>query len=138
MTEALVIKIAEELTEYLNTQTVEGPLQAELMLVPDFDLSAIRTRRVVVTPNKLVSQCATRGDSDRTVEIAVGLIQRAKTADIRELLQRLEAIGDLLEKARLSSGRCVAIKYDPLYDVASLLQKGAFIGVCTATIRVIA
>ena len=136
---SLAIQLADEIAAYLNGATVgETALSCVRKLIPESDLTKVKTLQIISVPHSLESKIVVRGGAkDRIVRVDVGVMKRATENELEDLLGLTQAIGDLLEGHRFSGGLCVEVAYAPLYDVDIWLQQQSFLAVVSAKIRVL-
>lgn len=136
---SLVIELADQITAFLNGQTVGGvTLPCVRELIPNRNLGTVKTLCAMVVPHSLESKIIARGGlKERIVRIDIGIVKRATENEIESLLDITQQIGDLLEGRRFGNGICIEVSYAPLYDAELWLEQQSFFAVVVAKIKVV-
>lgn len=116
---ALAEAVVAELTEY----------DAELNFAPDFKLSNLATRQVVVVPMGKECKLETRSSSEIIHRIEIGVLYRAKAPDVPSLIRIVESIGAYFLRKQLLNQTCFAVTWEPIYSADDLRSKNQFTSV---------
>ena len=143
MTNATSITIGTALTEKIKT--VSGAGNAVFDLVPEFDLSQVKSLKIIIAPQSYARDnktAANRRKPDETVKINIAVMQKCSSkANIPDLLALTEKIARGIEREVISTETATAlitsVEFDPLYDAEAFRETKVFISVCTATIKVL-
>ena len=135
---AISVQIADEITALLNNREIGSvTISCTRKLIVDLKLEQAKTLQVFVVPHGLESSIIDRGLlKERTAIIDIGIMKRAAESELESLIDLAQQIGDTVEGVRLTSGRCVSISYNPIYDSGAWLQQHAFFALITAKVKV--
>jgi len=141
----LTIDIAEAVTRQLNDEqgSFSQPFVAVRHSRPSFELAELKELRVSVVPRaiSIVNLGRSLNQHDVSVDVAVQkkLSPQTQTAELDELMELLEQIGDCLRLKRLSTmptAAWVRSENSPIYSPEHLEQHNVFTSVLTITFRV--
>lgn len=122
---ALATAVAAELSEY----------EAVVNYAPDFKLSNLAVRKVVVVPMAKEHTIATRGGADTVHRIEVGLLFRAKEPDVPALMAVVEFIGTSFLGKKLLSQTCTNVSWEPIYSADDLRANNQFTSVISLSFK---
>lgn len=122
--------IANKVAQYL------ADYDAEVMYAPNFELYAMQGKKVIVLPygkkRKITSRIAYTNDC--VLHIAV--IKKCRNeAEVPELINTVQEIGNKLLKCKVDSSICVSMEWEPLYSVDDFRTNKLFIGVIQADFK---
>ena len=140
---AVVIDIAEAVTEALKAGTFSLPFEPQRLYRPDFDLAEMKDLHVSVVPRGLEMSAADRARTQDDVRIDVA-VQRKLSADSADDKAKLDALTALVEeiadflreKRRLGGAVWLRTENEPVYSVEHLGELRQFTSVLTVTYRV--
>lgn len=122
---ALAQAVVTELSEY----------DAVLNFAPDYDLSKLAVRKVVVVPMAKEHTLATRSSSQLVHRIEIGVLYRAKEPDLPTLIPISEAIGQLFIRKTIAGSVCIGVAWEPIYSADDLRSKNQFTSVIALTFK---
>jgi len=109
---------------------------AEVDLAPDYEMRNLKTARVVVLPAARGSKLASRIDKQNDFHLSVAVIKKvASLMEVEQLTVLSERIGNMLLGAKVLSGNCVTVEWEPIYSVDELREKRIFISVVKVGIK---
>ena len=137
---AVVIDIAEAVTETLKAGTFSLPFEPQRLYRPDFELAEMKELHVSVVPRGLEMSAADRALTQDDVRIDVAIQKKLESADNAELdalTALVEEIADFLrEKRQLGGAVWLRTENEPVYSVEHLGELRQFTSVLTVTYRV--
>ena len=123
-----IIKLAE---------AVASEVEGELMLAPELDLKGIREMRVIVVPAGLGVKPISRGASEDSMKIQVGVLKKCTEDEVVDLVNTVITIGRSFLDRKLAGATCTHIEYNPLYDPTHLRERRQFTGVVELTFKAV-
>ena len=123
-----IIKLAE---------AVASEVEGDLMFAPELDLKGIREMRVIVVPAGLGVKPISRGASEDSMKIQVGVLKKCTEDEVVDLVNTVITIGRSFLDRRLAGGTCTHIEYNPLYDPNHLRERRQFTGVVELTFKAV-
>lgn len=142
---SVMMQIARDVAAQVSTVPISSggeTLNAVLDVAPDFDLSQVKARKVIVTPQSYARSNSTRGGSEATAKVNVCLVEKIAVSDAELRVTVMETIASALERQSLLNGGSpyaviTAIEFDPVYDAQLLRNSHVFLSICTVTVKVI-
>ena len=139
---SVLMQIASDIAAKVSAVTLSPAIVAVVDVAPDFDLSQVKARKVIVTPQGYSRSTVTRGESTATAKVSVGLVEKIAIADVNSRIAVIEAIAEALERQSLMYGNVpyaivTDVEFDPIYDAATLRNSHVFLSICTVTVKVI-
>ena len=139
---SVLMQIASDIAAKVSAVTLTPAIVAVVDVAPDFDLSQVKARKVIVTPQGYSRSTVTRGESIATAKVSVGLVEKIAIADVNSRIAVIEAIAEALERQSLMYGNVpyaivTDVEFDPIYDAATLRNSHVFLSICTVTVKVI-
>lgn len=139
---SVLMQIASDIAAKVSAVTLTPAIVAVVDVAPDFDLSQVKARKVIVTPQGYRRSTVTRGESTATAKVSVGLVEKIAIADVNSRIAVIEAIAEALERQSLMYGNVpyaivTDVEFDPIYDAATLRNSHVFLSICTVTVKVI-
>lgn len=128
-----IVKLAEAVAAEIGA---EGG--AEVMFAPELDLKGLRERRIIVVPSELAMKPISRGCSEDSLKIQVGVLKKCTEDEIPGLIAMVEEIGRGFLDRRLAGATCMGVKYTPLYYPDHFRERRQFTGVIELTFRSVA
>ena len=140
----VAITIAEAVKEELNDQYSPATFTATRRYTPTFDLKDLTTLTVTVVPKSLEKSFMSRRDTDRRVEVDIGIQQKLdagqsqaeQLAAIDALMLIADGIDDYMENRRLTdvaAARWRGSETTVLYGPEQLQENRAFLAVVKIT-----
>ena len=123
-----IIKLAE---------AVASEVEGDLMFAPELDLKGIREMRVIVVPAGLGVKPISRGASEDSMKIQVGVLKKCTEDEVVDLVNTVITIGRSFLDRRLAGATCTHIEYNPLYDPTHLRERRQFTGVVELTFKAV-
>lgn len=123
-----IIKLAE---------AVASEVEGDLMFAPELDLKGIREMRVIVVPAGLGVKPISRGASEDTMKIQVGVLKKCTEDEVVDLVNTVITIGRSFLDRKLAGATCTHIEYNPLYDPNHLRERRQFTGVVELTFKAV-
>ena len=123
-----IIKLAEAVA-----REVEG----DLLFAPELDLKGIREMRVIVVPAGLGVKPISRGASEDSMKIQVGVLKKCTEDEVVDLVNTVITIGRSFLDRKLAGATCTHIEYNPLYDPTHLRERRQFTGVVELTFKAV-
>ena len=123
-----IIKLAE---------AVASEVEGELMCAPELDLKGIREMRVIVVPAGLGVKPISRGASEDSMKIQVGVLKKCTEDEVVDLVNTVITIGRSFLDRKLAGATCTHIEYNPLYDPTHLRERRQFTGVVELTFKAV-
>lgn len=123
-----IIKLAE---------AVASEVEGDLMFAPELDLKGIREMRVIVVPAGLGVKPISRGASEDTMKIQVGVLKKCTEDEVVDLVNTVITIGRSFLDRKLAGATCTHIEYNPLYDPTHLRERRQFTGVVELTFKAV-
>lgn len=123
-----IIKLAE---------AVASEVEGDLMFAPELDLKGIREMRVIVVPAGLGVKPISRGASEDSMKIQVGVLKKCTEDEVVDLVNTVITIGRSFLDRRLAGATCTHIEYNPLYDPNHLRERRQFTGVVELTFKAV-
>lgn len=112
--------------------TEEG---AELSIAPDFELDELTEARVLVVPVSREVVPKNRAICEVHYKIEVGVLKRAKNADVSEYVEFCESLGHGLLRQTFADCVATGVEFPTLCDADSLRNKNLYIGVAVLTLK---
>lgn len=106
---------------------------AELSYAPEIALENLSAIRVVVVPMSQTYAPVTRSESNVVYQIQIGVLSRAKEADVPGLLALTEQIALPFQAQTIAGATCTKVEFSPIYSAEYLRQKSLFYSVITLT-----
>ena len=123
-----IIKLAE---------AVANEVEGDLMFAPELDLKGIREMRVIVVPAGLGVKPISRGASEDSMKIQVGVLKKCTEDEVVDLVNTVITIGRSFLDRKLAGATCTHIEYNPLYDPTHLRERRQFTGVVELTFKAV-
>ena len=123
-----IIKLAE---------AVASEVEGDLMFAPELDLKGIREMRVIVVPAGLGVKPISRGASEDSMKILVGVLKKCTEDEVVDLVNTVITIGRSFLDRKLAGATCTHIEYNPLYDPTHLRERRQFTGVVELTFKAV-
>ena len=123
-----IIKLAE---------AVASEVEGDLMFAPELDLKGIREMRVIVVPAGLGVKPISRGASEDSMKIQVGVLKKCTEDEVVDLVNTVITIGRRFLDRKLAGATCTHIEYNPLYDPTHLRERRQFTGVVELTFKAV-
>ena len=123
-----IIKLAE---------AVASEVEGDLMFAPKLDLKGIREMRVIVVPAGLGVKPISRGASEDSMKIQVGVLKKCTEDEVVDLVNTVITIGRSFLDRKLAGATCTHIEYNPLYDPTHLRERRQFTGVVELTFKAV-
>ena len=123
-----IIKLAE---------AVASEVEGDLMFAPELDLKGIREMRVNVVPAGLGVKPISRGASEDSMKIQVGVLKKCTEDEVVDLVNTVITIGRSFLDRKLAGATCTHIEYNPLYDPTHLRERRQFTGVVELTFKAV-
>ena len=123
-----IIKLAE---------AVASEVDGDLMFAPALDLKGIREMRVIVVPAGLGVKPISRGASEDSMKIQVGVLKKCTEDEVVDLVNTVITIGRSFLDRKLAGATCTHIEYNPLYDPTHLRERRQFTGVVELTFKAV-
>ena len=123
-----IIKLAE---------AVASEVEGDLMFAPELDLQGIREMRVIVVPAGLGVKPISRGASEDSMKIQVGVLKKCTEDEVVDLVNTVITIGRSFLDRKLAGATCTHIEYNPLYDPTHLRERRQFTGVVELTFKAV-
>ena len=123
-----IIKLAE---------AVASEVEGDLMFAPELDLKGIREMRVIVVLAGLGVKPISRGASEDTMKIQVGVLKKCTEDEVVDLVNTVITIGRSFLDRKLAGATCTHIEYNPLYDPTHLRERRQFTGVVELTFKAV-
>ena len=123
-----IIKLAE---------AVASEVEGDLMFAPELDLKGIREMRVIVVPAGLGVKPISRGASEESMKIQVGVLKKCTEDEVVDLVNTVITIGRSFLDRKLAGATCTHIEYNPLYDPTHLRERRQFTGVVELTFKAV-
>ena len=123
-----IIKLAE---------AVASEVEGDLMFAPELDLKGIREMRVIVVPAGLGVKPISRGASEESMKIQVGVRKKCTGDEVVDLVNTVITIGRSFLDRKLAGATCTHIEYNPLYDPTHLRERRQFTGVVELTFKAV-
>ena len=123
-----IIKLAE---------AVANEVEGDLMFAPELDLKGIREMRVIVVLAGLGVKPISRGASEDTMKIQVGVLKKCTEDEVVDLVNTVITIGRSFLDRKLAGATCTHIEYNPLYDPTHLRERRQFTGVVELTFKAV-
>ena len=123
-----IIKLAE---------AVASEVEGDLMFAPELDLKGIREMRVIVVPAGLGVKPISRGASEDSMKIQVGVLKKCTEDEVVDLVNTVITIGRSFLDRKLAEATCTHIEYNPLYDPTHLRERRQFTGVVELTFKAV-
>ena len=123
-----IIKLAE---------AVASEVEGDLMFAPELDLKGIREMRVIVIPAGLGVKPISRGASEDSMKIQVGVLKKCTEDEVVDLVNTVITIGRSFLDRKLAGATCTHIEYNPLYDPTHLRERRQFTGVVELTFKAV-
>ena len=123
-----IIKLAE---------AVASEVEGDLMFAPELDLKGIREMRVIVVPAGLGVKPISRGASEDSMKIQVGVLKKCTEDEVVDLVNTVITIGRSFLDRKLAGATCTHIEYNPLYDPTHLRERRQFPGVVELTFQAV-
>ena len=123
-----IIKLAE---------AVASEVEGDLMFAPELDLKGIREMRVIVVPAGLGVNPISRGASEDSMKIQVGVLKKCTEDEVVDLVNTVITIGRSFLDRKLAGATCTHIEYNPLYDPNHLRERRQFTGVVELTFKAV-
>lgn len=135
---SIAVIVADEIAAILNNKEIGSvTISCTRKLIVDLKLEQAKTLQVFVVPHSLESSIIDRAlRKDRTVTVDIGIMKRAAESELESLIDLAQQIGDTVEGVRLTSGRCISVAYNPIYDSNAWLQQHAFFSIVSAKVKV--
>ena len=121
-----IIKLAE---------AVASEVEGDLMFAPELDLKGIREMRVIVVPAGLGVKPISRGASEDTMKIQVGVLKKCTEDEVVDLVNTVVTIGRNFLDRRIEGATCTDVEYAPLYYPEHLRERRQFTGVVELTFK---
>jgi len=137
---ALIIQVAEAVVAEITASADVLPVavKAELSLVPNLELKDLFTLKAMVCPRSRKSTIISRNCSDKTLEIDIAVMKKARESEIPALLALVEALEAVFEGKKLTAMpdyRCVDVANEPVYVPEHLRQRQQFTSILTLTFK---
>ncbi len=131
--------MADTVIEYAKAvQLALSDLDAEFSFVPEFTLAETQTKRCEVVPIGVETKIVSRTMVEKVFRIDVAILHKIKLEnEINALIPIVEDTADRMLSKQFCSGVCIKTEISPLYDVSMILQKNLFVGVISASIKVV-
>lgn len=110
---------------------------AELKFAPEFDLKGIRDKRIVVVPSALKFKPLSRGCTEDSLKVQVGLIKKCTEDEVEALVAETVDLGRRFLDETIAKCVCTDVSYDPLYSAEHLRERRQFTGVIELTFRAV-
>ena len=123
-----IIKLAE---------AVASEVEGDLMFAPELDLKGIREMRVIVVPAGLGVKPISRGASEDSMKIQVGVLKKCTEDEVVDLVNTVITIGRSFLDRKLAGATCTHIEYNPLYDPTHLRERRQVTGVVELTFKAV-
>ena len=123
-----IIKLAE---------AVASEVEGDLMFAPELDLKGIREMRVIVVLAGLGVKPISRGASEDSMKIQVGVLKKCTEDEVVDLVNTVITIGRSFLDRKLAGATCTHIEYNPLYDPTHLRERRQFTGVVELTFKAV-
>ena len=123
-----IIKLAE---------AVASEVEGDLMFAPELDLKGIREMRVIVVPAGLGVKPISRGASEDSMKIQVGVLKKCTEDEVVDLVNTVITIGRSFLDRKLAGATCTHIEYNPLYEPSLLRERRQFTGVVELTFKAV-
>jgi len=127
-----IIKLAEAVAAEIST-----PGEAEVMFAPELDLKGIKELRVIVVPCGLGIKPISRGASEDTLKIQVGVLKKCTEDEVVDLVNTVIAIGRNFLDRKLAGATCTHIEYSPLYSAEHLRERRQFTGIVELSFKAV-
>lgn len=108
---------------------------AEFSLLPDFRLTNLAERRIVVVPISEDVKMVSRTQKEIVYKIDVGITQKADIETAEALISFTETLGNKMLAGSFLGAVCVSVMYDPVISTDDLRQKGQYIGVISLGLK---
>lgn len=118
-------------------EAVAKEVEGDLMFAPELDLKGIKEMRVIVAPAGLGSKPISRGASEDTLKVQVGVLKKCTEDEIVDLINTVTSIGKSFLDRELAGATCMHIEYNPLYDPVHLRERRQFTGIVELTFKAI-
>lgn len=125
-----IVKLAEAVAGEISEDC-----KAEVMFAPELDLKGIKEKRIIVVPSELGIKPVSRGSSEDSLKVQIGVLQKCTEDDIPKLIHLVERIGRSFLNKRLEDTTCMGVKYAPLYHPDHLRERRQFTGVIELTFK---
>ena len=116
---------------------VASEVEGDLMFAPELDLKGIREMRVIVVPAGLGVKPISRGASEDSMKIQVGVLKKCTEDEVVDLVNTVITIGRSFLDRKLAGATCTHIEYNPLYDPTHLRERRQFTGVVELTFKAV-
>ena len=113
-----IVKLAEAVAGEIGEDC-----KAEVMFAPELDLKGIKEKRIIVVPSELGIKPVSRGSSEDSLKVQIGVLQKCTEDDIPKLIRLVERIGRSFLNKRLEDTTCMGVKYAPLYHPEHLRER---------------
>ena len=118
-------------------EAVAKEVEGDLMFAPELDLKGIREMRVIVVPAGLGVKPISRGASEDSMKIQVGVLKKCTEDEVVDLVNTVITIGRSFLDRKLAGATCTHIEYNPLYDPTHLRERRQFTGVVELTFKAV-
>ena len=124
------------IVELANAVAAAMPeLHAQVCFVPEFSLSEIADRKIVVVPTGTDYGLTARHGREVRHKVSVGVLKRCNEDEIEPLLALCDEIARRFHGRRLLDAVCIEAQRDPLYSPEHLRERNQFTGVIVLTFR---
>ena len=120
-----------------QAESVASEVEGDLMFAPELDLKGIREMRVIVVPAGLGVKPISRGASEDSMKIQVGVLKKCTEDEVVDLVNTVITIGRSFLDRKLAGATCTHIEYNPLYDPTHLRERRQFTGVVELTFKAV-
>lgn len=137
---AVIVRIADAVTEALNAASLSQSFTAVRAYVPVYELCDFAELKVTVVPRSMASVPLTRGsdDEDYQIDVAVQARVLAEVSAIDPYMMLVQEVRDLFRGKHLAAyprALCVANGAEPIYDARHMDEKQIFTSVVRLTFR---
>ena len=136
---SLAITICEDITAIVAA--IPGAENAEMDLVPEYDLSQITGLKIVLAPHGYVRSnkgAADRSGPDQSVKIDLAIMKKCSNKlEIPDLLAFSETIVKGVDRKSVQDGFVTGVENDPLYDANIFRSMKVFITTLSINIKVL-
>ena len=123
-----IVKLAEAVAAEITE-----PVKAEVLFAPELDLKTLKEMRIIVVPVGIDMKPLSRGCSEDSLKVQIGVLKKCTEDDVPELVKLVETLGRGFLDKRLADATCMAVKYNPLYSPEHLRERRQFTGVIELT-----
>lgn len=125
-----IIELAEGVAKFIG----EG---AEVKFAPEFDLKGIKEKRIVVVPAALKFKPLSRGCTEDSLKIQVGLLKKCNEDHVPSLVTETTNLGRRFLDETIEKCVCTDVSYEPIYSPEHLREKRQFTGVIELTFKAV-